>query len=180
MAMDNDDLLTEHALEFLYNTAEKFNAEVVHMSSTFHFKDDPKNPVPEQENLKVQMSSVIVEPVFLSQDIGERIQRFGKGGIRVPAWRKFVRRDLLINNGIKFQEGVKSGHDMTWTIQVICFANRYLRISEPLYIYRRRPDSVCHTKHTIADGLKHHGYSALLKNRDQQNTGWPTCSWRKW
>ena len=160
LQMDNDDLLINNALEVLYNTAETFNTDVVYLSSVFHFKDNPKNPAPNLEQLKLQTTK-ITKPTFDPEDCGERIKIFCESRTRLPAWRKFVRRDLLVENEIIFPEGVKSTHDMIWTMQLICQAKRFLRIPNPLYIYRRRPDSICHTKRSFEDGLYYRGYSII-------------------
>lgn len=158
--MDNDDLLINNALEVLYTTAETFKTDAIYLSSVFYFKNDPKNPSPDFEHLKIQ-STRMSEPTFDPEDCGERIQLFCKSRTRVPAWRKFVRRDLLIENEIIFPEGVRGTHDMIWTMQLICHAKRFLRIPNPLYIYRLRPDSLCHIKLSVRDGLNHRGYSIL-------------------
>ena len=160
-AVDNDDLVMNNAIEVLYNSAEKFNAEVVYMDSAFNYKDDPDNPVPDPKNFKLAIGPV-VNPVFDPEDIGERLKLYCKR-TSVVGWRRFVKRDFLIENEITFPEDVQASQDIIWTIELIFYAHRHLRIPEPLYIYRQRSDSVSHLKRSDSLGVEYWG-ELLVKN----------------
>ena len=160
-AVDNDDLIMNNAIEVLYNSAEKFNAEVVYMDSVFNYKDDTDNPVPNPEKFKPAIGSVI-EPTFDPQDVGERLKLYCKR-TSVVGWRRFVKRDFLVENEITFPEDVQASQDIIWTIVLTFYANRHLRIPEPLYIYRQRSDSVSHLKRPDSLGVEYWG-ELLVKN----------------
>ena len=61
----------------------------------------------------------------------------------MPAsWRKFIRREFLIEKEIFFPE-ILNGGDFIWTIELYCRAKRFVRIPTPLYFYRSyNPESV--------------------------------------
>ena len=139
--IDNDDLLVSNALETLYTAAEHFNADVVHMSRYIFFRDEPSNPFPARDKLFITQSfsdEIMLDP----EDIGERIEIFCKDFTGVEGWLKFVRRDFLVENEIIFPDNMKASQDVIWTIELLYYAKRYLRIPQPLYVHRFRPDSV--------------------------------------
>ncbi|MBQ7454714.1 MAG: glycosyltransferase [Selenomonadaceae bacterium] len=154
---DNDDLLTKNALEQFYAVAEKFQADVVHAARYIFFTDDPKNPFPDRKKFFVTKSSI--DKTFLdSDDIGERIKLFCRNTtVPVEGWLKFVRRDFLVENEIILQEDVKASQDIMWTIELLCYAKRYLHIPQPLYICRQRKNSVSHAKRQGAEGVEYWG-----------------------
>ncbi len=164
-AVDNDDLLTNNALEFLYNMAEQFNTDVVYMDSIFICKsEDPNDPLPNSEKLMPAFGKV-VEPVFDPEDVRARIKLYCSR-TSVTGWRRFVRREFLIENEIIFPENLKASQDIIWTIELIFYANRHLRISEPLYIWRRGHNSITGIKRSPVDSVKYWG-DLLAKNVEQ-------------
>lgn len=60
------------------------------------------------------------------------------------AWSKIVKRNILIDNGIKFERGLL-GEDNEWYYHVVMAANSVKLIDEPLYVYRRRAGSITTT-----------------------------------
>lgn len=153
---DNDDLLMSNALETLYNVAEHFKADVVHTARHAFFKDNPANPFPARENLKVTQS--FINNIMLApENPGERIKIFCMGIIDVPGWQKFVRRDFLIENEIKLQENVEAGQDLPWTIELVFYAKRWVHIPNPIYIYRSHSDSLSVRERLGAESIKYRG-----------------------
>jgi len=57
------------------------------------------------------------------------------------AWSKIIRRDLLIDNNIRFEKGI-FGEDNDWYYQVVMVAKTVVLIDKPLYVYRRRSGSI--------------------------------------
>ena len=154
--VDNDDLLTPTALETLYTAAEKFRADVVHTTSYYVFTDEPPKLLPAPDKLTLK-SSLLTKPTFDSEDAAERIKIFCRNGTPVEGWKKFVRRDLLIENEIAFQEDIRASQDVNWSIEVVFHAKRYLRIPQAVYIRRHRPDSVSQTKRVGAASIEWRG-----------------------
>ena len=155
--VDNDDLLTPTALEILYTAAENYRADVVHTHGYMIFSDNPPKIIPAPEEISLK-PSVLSKPVFEPQEPEKRITHFCKSLIAVEGWKKFVRRDLLVENDIKFQEDIKASQDINWTIEVIFYANRYLRIPNAVYIRRHRPDSVSQTRREGVKSIEWRGH----------------------
>lgn len=61
------------------------------------------------------------------------------------AWKKFVRRDLLVDNNIEFQTGI-SAEDNDWFYKVLLVMHSVELIDEVFYVYRQREGSVTHGK----------------------------------
>lgn len=143
--VDNDDLLTPTALEILYIAAENYRADVVHTTAYYVFTDEPSNPNPAPEKLTLKPSQ-LTKSTFDSENAGERLKFFCRNGTPVEGWKKFVRRDLLVENDIKFQEDIKASQDVNWSIELVFYAKHYLRIPNAVYIRRHRSDSVSQTR----------------------------------
>lgn len=140
--VDNDDLLLNNALEKLYTTAEKFQADFVHMDRHLSFKVGTEEPFPKNENLFVVGGNISAEPVIETNDIAERIRKFSVGQFGgVAGWMNFLRRDLLIENDITLKR-MPSAQDIVWLVQLICCAKKIVHIFEPLYIYRVHSSSI--------------------------------------
>lgn len=57
------------------------------------------------------------------------------------AWSKIIRRSLLMDNNIRFEEGIV-GEDNEWYYHVVMVAKKLVLLDEPLYVYRRRSGSI--------------------------------------
>lgn len=60
-------------------------------------------------------------------------------------WGKFIKRSIIVNNGICFQE-TKAHNDLLFSIKVGLLSNRVLVIDRPLYWYVIREGSLGHQK----------------------------------
>ena len=60
------------------------------------------------------------------------------------AWRKIIKRSLLMDNNIRFEEGIV-GEDNEWYYHVVMVAKKLVLLDEPLYVYRRRSGSTTTT-----------------------------------
>lgn len=56
------------------------------------------------------------------------------------AWSKIIKRSLLMDNNIRFEEGIV-GEDNEWYYHVVMVAQKLVLLDEPLYVYRRRSGS---------------------------------------
>lgn len=132
--VDADDFIMLNALETLYTAAKEQEADVVYMSAYFDLtkpqeiqaiKDDTHLSGENSENA----STLTVE------DPNKNLHSLLFKETMPASWRKFLRRDFLIENEILFPE-VLNGGDFIWSINVYCHAKRFLRIPSPLYFYR--------------------------------------------
>ena len=60
------------------------------------------------------------------------------------AWSKIIKRSLLMDNNIRFEEGIV-GEDNEWYYHVVMVAKKLVLLDEPLYVYRRRSGSTTTT-----------------------------------
>lgn len=93
--VDSDDFLDEDALEKFFVSAEKFNADVVHVEKCFTLKDGEIQIESTQENF-------VDVPTLETEDIGKRVIDFTQKKYLWWACNKLFRRDFLIKNNIKF------------------------------------------------------------------------------
>ncbi|MBR4151458.1 MAG: glycosyltransferase [Selenomonadaceae bacterium] len=139
--LDSDDILTATALEELYNVAENFNAEVVHVEKFFMFNDG--NDKDTAKVASFQISEFVTEPTLETSDIGERVTRFTQFGYLWWACNKLFLRKFLVDNDIKFIP-VKIFEDMLFAFKSIINAKNYVRVPFVSYYYRIREKSLSH------------------------------------
>ena len=132
--VDSDDFLDDNALEKLFNAAEKFDAEVVHVEKCFTLKDGEVSVESTQENF-------VEVPTLETDDIGQRVIDFTNKKYMWWACNKLFRRDFLIKNNIKFA-AMTTYEDLIFTFQCVAGAKNYLRIPDNFYHYRIRRDSL--------------------------------------
>jgi len=137
--VDDDDLLIDIALDTLFNCAEEYKAEVVYMDCGFLCGAEilPKSIVAREWDSAFSVE----EPTFEPNDLNERVKKFLKNGFVWSPWTKFLRRDFLIDNGIKFPP-MRTSEDGSWTLEIICLAKKFLRVPNPLYIWRSNENSI--------------------------------------
>ena len=145
--IDNDDLVMNNALEILYSFAENFNADVVSMDRFFYFEFNSEKMFPERDDLTLNtwQNDVVDKPTFETENIGERLKKFCQDKFGRPAWKRLIKRDLLIENDITFPN-LKASADVVLTLQLIYYSKRFLKIPYPLYIYRKNMESITHSE----------------------------------
>ena len=150
--MDDDDLIAQDTLETFYNYAEEYQADVICARRYFQFINSDNALFPKPENIYI--TGETIDKTFLeTEDIQERIQRFLQYRFFFPAWNKFVRRDLLIDNEITFPD-IAIYHDMIWTLKVFYFSKRFIHIPNALYFYRLHSNSQSNRLRDDGDAIK--------------------------
>ena len=136
---DSDDLLTQTALEELFNAAENNNAEVIHAEKYLEMVDGSN-----QAHMRTfQAPPYVDKPTVETDDLGDRIERFTQKKFLWWACNKLFRRDFLSKNKIVFPN-MTSFEDLIVTFCCVIRAKTYVRIPNAFYIYRTRPDSLSH------------------------------------
>ena len=137
--IDNDDLLVDDALETLYDFATEYGADVVYMDCGFICGAEP---VPKKITLATWQSNAAVENFKIDpNDISERMKKFLALQYNWPPWSKFLRRDFLVDNDIKFLR-MTTSEDIPWTFKLLCLAKKILHVPTPLYVNRNNRDSL--------------------------------------
>ncbi len=149
--MDSDDLMIDNALETLYNFAEEYQAEVVYMERGFTCGAElvPQNLTEVFWNPPRFTSE---KPILESENLSERVEKFLKLAIGMPPWEKFLRRDFLIENRIKFP-AIKISEDIIWTFKLLCKAKNFLRLPTALYIQRENFSSMTRQNRSLEQEL---------------------------
>lgn len=137
--IDNDDLLIDNALETLYDFATEYAADVVYMEKFFLCNEEP---VP-TDLIPVELLPDLTEEEVLieSDDVVERVKKFVNKRFFCSPWSKFLRRQLLIDNNITLPR-MKIADDILWTLKIICFAKKILRIPAQIYVHRNNKLSI--------------------------------------
>ena len=140
--VDADDFLVETAIEILYTAATQYSADVVYTSHYYFYSAEGKI----QE--VVDKESFGNEKMILTADDSEKLceQLFTENGIYHMPWTKFVKRKFLLENEIEFPM-IIAGSDFIWTIQVVYYAKRFLRLPIALYFYVDNADSATQKKY---------------------------------
>jgi len=138
--VDNDDLLIDTTLEELYNFAEEYQVEVVYMEKFFSCGEEP---VPAELNLSAwcHTKSFSEEPTLETKNLAERLEKFFSSTFCWVPWAKFLRRDFLIDNSIKFPP-MTIADDVVHTFKIICRAESFLQVPTPLYVHRENESSI--------------------------------------
>jgi glycosyltransferase involved in cell wall biosynthesis len=159
--MDNDDLLIDNAFEELFKCAEDYQADVI-LTDT-GFKCDEKI-VPENLEYVTYVSKEFLseEPIFETDNIATRMEKFFNNEIRWSPWLKFSSRDFLTENKINFLE-TKISEDGIWTCKILCLAKKILHVSAPFYVQRFNKNSITRSNRTLEDWVILHTNS-LIKN----------------
>ena len=135
--MDNDDMITETALEELYTLAKKFDADVVYCEKYYRVDDDGSNIRVEA----IQRGKWVDKPTFEPEDLNERVQRIIDERYWVVPWSKLIRRSVVVDNDIIFP-GLAISDDNIWNQGLVFYAKKFLRVPNIIYIYRLSKNSI--------------------------------------
>ena len=139
--MDSDDAIIKTALEEVYNLAEKFQADVIYCENFFTSEGEG------DEFLKnihtggwTQSGTPVKEPTFITEDLTQRMIDLMNLRISACPPLKFLLRDFLVYNQITFPNIIQE--DTIWTLKLICFAKKFVRVPNIVYIRRLRDGSI--------------------------------------
>jgi len=152
--MDADDALVPNGLKEMYDLANEFYADVVYCEKYFtsegvgqEFKDNVRIA-----DIKCQKPPFVDEPTLEVKDMVARINRAVRFKYWVTAWLRLVRRDLLLENGIKFLSLIGS-NDVGWSYQVLFCSKRILRVPNAYYIRRVHDASVSFRQREVPEHI---------------------------
>jgi glycosyltransferase involved in cell wall biosynthesis len=148
LILDNDDTITETALEELYPVAKKFDADVVACEKFYgmpekHFGDS------ELKIYRHKKDDFVSKPTLIPFDIYNRVEACRQGKFLWNIWSKLIRRDFLIKNNIRFDQNMIQ--DMLFTCCLLFTAERYILVPNVINFYRVLDDSLSHKKESPQD-----------------------------
>ena len=146
--LDSDDFITNTALKEMYSIAKDFDTEVVYFERNFEMDDDNSNVrlVTHQKGNRVE------KPTFASKDLRLRVNNLLEQDIWGTPWCKFVRRNFLIENEIIFPN-VFPCEDYFWTLGLLFFADKFLRVPSATYFWRQTEKSSIRGKETDTEKI---------------------------
>ena len=145
--LDADDTLTPTALEEMYSLAKEYDADVVycekHYTSSGVGEEYVRNIRLADKN--IQEPPFVDKPTFETENMAERVMGILNGRFWVVPWDKFVRRDLIFEHEIFFPH-VKISEDDIWTLGLIFYAKKFLRVPNMIYVQRVSESSMIGVK----------------------------------
>lgn len=133
--IDSDDFIIDKT--FL----EKVNAKTADMPDLIFFKH--KKYLENEKTLKDCQYSY--QNAVLENNTASQISTLVKDdAFYGMAWIKTIKRSLLIDNGIQFEDGLL-GEDMDWNYNLLLHTKRIEFIDEPFLAYRQREGSISKT-----------------------------------
>ena len=154
--MDADDMLTKTGLEEMYTFIKEYDADVVYCEKNYEIDADGSNI-----HLVCRQNGAIDKPTFESENLSERVQNLLRKDIWGTPWCKLVRRNLLIEHEIRFQK-VRPCYDHLWTLDLLFFAKKFLRVPNATYLYRITETSATRGNKTDAQNTALWLNSAIL------------------
>ncbi len=135
--MDSDDVIISTALEQMYNLAEKFQTDAINFKRHYFSDGVGSEFLP-----KIKMAGKVDDETMslVKDDLAKRINVWMKEAFELTPWSKFLRRDFIIENEIKFQ--LITQEDSIWNFEIVCLAKKFLMAPNAIYIRRMRDDSV--------------------------------------
>lgn len=153
--VDSDDLIVTNALEVLYNYAENYNVDMVHMDLGFRVIRNNDKPFPTNEDVigvGWHSEPFVDKPTLESDSLADRSIKFCQNGYGWTGISKFVSRNMLMENDITLPD-LRTCQDLVWSIKVIMTCKRILTVPNPLYIHRPNPTSNTVRKRTMEQKL---------------------------
>ena len=141
---DPDDWVSPEMFEALYNTAVKFDCDIVEES--FCVNNEARNYVKKKKN-KFRLPQ--------NKIYNWKIRKGYLFGPNLAVWNKLYKTDFIKQNNIKFLER-KRGEDIIFTVESRAFANKIVYIDRADYQYRikKSTGSGSKKKISIIDTLK--------------------------
>ena len=121
--LDSDDYIEKNAYEEMYNKAIEEDADYVECDFIWEFPN--KTRVDKQytyKNKKEMLSFV-----------------------RVVAWNKLIKRQLIIDNNLEFPKGLRY-EDVEFTYKLIPFINKFTYVDKPFIHYVQREGSIANVQ----------------------------------
>ena len=147
MFVDSDDAITPTALEELYPTAKKFNADALYCEKYYEIPEGEKFTTDKnflKERTFFNMGyDPISKPTIVSNDIVQRVQDFVSYKFSVTSWSYFLRKEFILRHDLRFP-ATKYAEDNFLTMFIVCLAKSLVRVPNKKYIYRIRDTSLAH------------------------------------
>ena len=139
--LDADDWAEPHMLERMVQAAERENCDVAICSAQVHFADSAQQGTRSGQALCRNLTAR--EETLPLNGTDGAWDAFKRPGCWPFIWNKLIRRDLIVNNRIRFPVGLPLGEDGVFLQVLFQYVRRVAFLEEAFYHYRYlRKDSV--------------------------------------
>lgn len=121
--LDSDDYIEKNAYEEMYNKAIEENADYVECDFIWEFPNKIRVDKQYSYKNKKEMLSFV----------------------RVVAWNKLIKRQLIIDNNLEFPKGLRY-EDVEFTYKLIPFINKFAYVDKPFIHYVQREGSIANVQ----------------------------------
>lgn len=122
--VDSDDWVDKDMMELLYKKAKEADADIVGCNITHEYA-----------NYKRVFSQCY------SDDMDENVRRLLNGKIFPSLCTSMTRRSLIKDYDVQFPQGIDTGEDLLFNLQLYLHSRRVIGIDAPSYHYRHTEDS---------------------------------------
>lgn len=152
--VDADDSYVLTALEEMAAAAEKFNADVLHVSGAFvtFTKNMPMDltTLPDDELVKMQLDREVFDsPTLITNDMKQRLDNWLAHFYHWNVWSKLFRREFLLEHEIFFKD-LSLSEDKNFCLNCLLHADKYVKMKGFYYIYRNEIESLSRGRVTPA------------------------------
>ena len=122
--VDSDDWVDKDMMELLYVKAKETDADIVGCNVTHEYGKSQR-----------------IFKQSYADDMDENIRRLLNGKIFPSLCTSLTRTDLIRNHNVLFPQGIDTGEDLLFNLQLYLHAHRVIGIDTPSYHYRHTEDS---------------------------------------
>ena len=146
--IDSDDLYMPYALERLHAVAEHCQAEIVHAPDCFLPNGDVEHITAGDDFRKLRLDKLPMgqQAEMLPSCAEGRVIAWADKDVSTVVWNNIFRRDFLEKHGLWFEEDIVPGQDGIFMFRCVFHAEPFVRMPEPVYIYRRPATAVTRSK----------------------------------
>ena len=157
--IDSDDVITENALEEFNNLTGKYEVDVLYCAK--YYENIGEFSLRDRNGLKEVFTDNITEPVLMSDNLKDRMDKFCEHKYIALSCNQLVRRSFILKNDIKFPL-LRCGEDCIFGFYLLCLAKKILCVPNAWYVWRQNVDSVTRGELPV-DKLIHRWVDSLFK-----------------
>lgn len=164
--LHNDDILNNTALQYLYEVAEKYGADVVHSSYAVKLDSlsDSVNNVEPKLTVAKGDSSPVQELTIISNDPLDRFNEWINGGTFIDLQYNLFRRDFIFDN--ELQCDTNDGEPSFFALWWIMLAKVFVKTPVPCYIKRDNPYTQSNEKFYAPEYIEKFIIAKMNQSRD--------------
>lgn len=129
---DSDDKMESTMLHKMVSAGDKYDADII--CCNYKQIDEQGNPY---------LMHYTNKQYILNHEEG-LIHFYSKDKIYSQCWTKLYKRQMLIDNHIENDPGLRTDEDFIFNIRTFAHANCTIIVDEPLYVYTHRENSLAH------------------------------------